>query len=136
MGTYWIALEYIKREGKDMDLKKCFWILTILGTVLVFFSIILGFCDKDWASVIGIISTVVSIILAMGSFIYSFISGEKTLQYLNEIKAQNDALVERLNYELSKANYGQKNIESIDRMISEPQGKVKSDTEILLNNKI
>ena len=107
------------RVGKDMDLKKCFWILTTLGTVLVFLSIILGFCDEDWASMIGIISTVVSIILAMGSFMYSFISGEKTLQYLNEIKEQNDALVERLNYELSKANYGQKNIESIDRMISE-----------------
>lgn len=86
---------------------------------MVFFSIILGICDKDLASTIGSISTIVSIILAMGSFIYSFISGEKTLQYLNEIKAQNDALVDRLNYELSKANYGQKNIESIDRMINE-----------------
>ena len=86
---------------------------------MVLFSIILGFYDKDLASTIGIISTIVSIILAMGSFIYSFISGEKTLQYLNEIKAQNDALVDRLNYELSKANYGQKNIESIDRMINE-----------------
>lgn len=102
-----------------MDLKKYFWILTILGAALVLFSIILGFYDKDLASTIGIISTIVSIILAMGSFIYSFISGEKTLQYLNEIKAQNDALVDRLNYELSKANYGQKNIESIDRMINE-----------------
>lgn len=102
-----------------MDLKKYFWILTILGAALVLFSIILGFCDMELASTIGIISTIVSIILAMSSFIYSFISGEKTLQYLNEIKAQNDALVDRLNYELSKANYGQKNIESIDRMINE-----------------
>ena len=102
-----------------MDFKKYFWILTILGAVLVFLSIILGFCNKDLASTVGIISTIVSIVLGMSSFIYSFISGEKTLQYLNEIKAQNDALVERLNYELSKANYGQKNIESIDRMISE-----------------
>ena len=102
-----------------MDLKKYFWILTIIGTVLIFFSIILGFCNKDLASMIGMISTIVSIILAMGSFVYSFISGEKTLQYLNEIKAQNDALIERLNYELSKANYGQKNIENIGRMINE-----------------
>lgn len=102
-----------------MRLRKYFWVLTVLGLILVLLSVILGFCNQDWASTIGMVSTIVSIILGMGSFIYSFISGEQTLQYLNEIKAQNDTLVERLNYELSKANYGQKNIESIDRMISD-----------------
>lgn len=102
-----------------MVLRRCFWILTILGLVLVLFSIILGFYNKDLASVVGTISSIVSIILGMSSFIYSFVSGEKTLQYLDEIKAQNDALVQKLNYELSKANYGQKNLESVDRMIND-----------------
>lgn len=102
-----------------MRLRKYFWLLTVLGLLLASLSIILGFCNQDLASTIGMVSTIVSIILGMGSFIYSFVSGEQTLQYLNEIKAQNDTLVERLNYELSKANYGQKNIESIDRMIGD-----------------
>ena len=104
-----------------MDLKKCFWGLSISGLVLVFLSIVLGFFSENLAAAAGTISTVLSIILAMGSFVYSFISGEKTLEHLNEIKAQNDALIERLNHELSKANYGQKNIENIDRMISKEQ---------------
>ena len=102
-----------------MVLRRYFWILTILGLVLVLFSIILGFCNKDLALVVGTISSIVSIILGMSSFIYSFVSGEKTLRYLDEIKAQNDALVQKLNYELSKANYGQKNLESVDRMIND-----------------
>lgn len=102
-----------------MYLRKYFWILTVLGILSAVLSIILGFCNKDWASTVGTISTVVSIILGMSSFIYSFVSGEKTLQYLNEMKSQNDTLVQRLNSELSKENYGKKNIESIDRMINE-----------------
>lgn len=91
-----------------MNLKRYFWILTILGVILVLLSFILGFYNKEWASMIGTISTVVSIILAMGSFIYSFISGEETLQHLNEMRAQYETLVKKLNDELSKTNYGQK----------------------------
>ena len=99
--------------------KKYFWILTILGLLLVAGSIGLGFFNKDLASTIGTISTVISIILGISSFVYSFLSGEKTLQYLDEMKAQNDSLVERINMELAKNNYGRKNVESIDRIINE-----------------
>lgn len=73
--------------------------------------------NDDLASLLGNISTVISIILAISSFIYSFISGEQTLKLLDEIRAQNSSLVDRINFELSKDNYDKKNIENIDKMI-------------------
>ena len=75
--------------------------------------------DRNVSSFVGTISTIVSIVLGMMSFIYSYVSGKQTLEYLNEIKEENDKLVERLNYELSKENYGDKNVENIDMMIKE-----------------
>ncbi len=91
--------------------------LMILSVILIIFAIILGFIDYEISSCIGMISTIVSILLAIFSFVYTYISGKETLDNLDEIKRQNYILVQKINDELSKSNYNDNNIENITEML-------------------
>lgn len=93
--------------------RKILTVLMVIGIVLIIVSIGLGICDKDLSLTLGTISTIISIILGAGSFIYTYVSGEETLHHLDEMKSQNDRLIRRLNQELAKDNYGISNIENI-----------------------
>lgn len=93
--------------------------LIVTGILLVFLSICLAIYNQDISSMFSTISTIISIILGAGSFVYTYVSGEETLNHLDEIKSQNDRLVSKINYELSKENYDNNNIENIDRLLNE-----------------
>lgn len=93
--------------------------LIIIGILLVFLSIILAFYNHDISSMVSTISTIISIILGAGSFVYTYVSGEETLNHLDEIKSQNDRLVSKINQELSKENYDKNNIENIEQLLNE-----------------
>lgn len=95
----------------------------ILGILLIVGSIIVYFCSKDLSLLFGTLSTIVSIILGISSFIYTYVSGKESLQTLNEIKKQNDKLIERLNQELMKGNLGHKNIENIEKVLKDRMEK-------------
>lgn len=77
--------------------------------------------DSPRSNVIGIISTILSIILGVVSIIYTYISGKETMNVLEEIKRQNSRLVDKINYELSKDNYNDKNIEYIRKTLTSDQ---------------
>lgn len=94
------------------------WLLGICGLFLSTLALYIGLKNKDLANSIGIISTIISILLAVISGVYTLVSGEKTLRYLDEIKKQNSDLIDRLNYELSKENFGKNNIENIKKNMS------------------
>lgn len=107
--------------------------LIVTGILLVFLSICLAIYNQDISSMFSTISTIISIILGAGSFVYTYVSGEETLNHLDEIKSQNDRLVSKINYELSKENYDNNNIENVDRLLNEKL-KIKTKFFSFLNN--
>ena len=88
--------------------------------------VVLLFAQNSIASILGVISTIVSIVLGIMSIGYTFISGQKTLENLDHIQTQYSSLVEKINRELSSDNYDEGNIKAVDEMISE---LAKSGTE-------
>ena len=100
--------------------------LIIIGILLVLLSIILAFYNQDISSMFSTISTIISIILGARSFVYTYVSGEETLNHLHEIKSQNDRLVSKINQELSKENYDKNNIENIEQLLNEEIKKIKN----------
>lgn len=84
-----------------------------IGLVAAILPIIFHHIFADYSQLLSSISTIISIALGVVSMAYSCYSSVKTDKTLTAIKENNDALVEKIKYELSKENYGKKNIESV-----------------------
>ncbi len=82
-------------------------ILTVLGFLLAITSAILFLIGDDAAGAVGIVSTISSIALSAMSMAYTYFSGVQTLKVLQDIKRQNDALVEKIRHENAKNNYNE-----------------------------
>lgn len=88
-----------------------------IGMILALLSAILYMFNNDWTSAVGVVSTIISIVMGMVSIVYTYVSGKETMTALEEIKKQNSRLVDKINYELSKNNYNEENIEYIRKII-------------------
>ncbi len=65
------------------------------------------------SSTLGDIATVISIVLAVVSIVYTYVSGEKTVENMNEIRHQSKNLVNQIIHERSKNNYDAENVENV-----------------------
>lgn len=96
-----------------------FLIIACLGVIASVVSVVLLSLTKNSSSTVGVISTIVSIVLGAISIIYTFFSGQKSLETLNNMEKQYDALVKKINQEISKDNYDKENIAAVNEMIAE-----------------
>lgn len=64
----------------------------------------------DILSIISITASIISIILAIVSIVYTCKTNKNTEKLLDDIRRQNNKLVDKINYELSKDNYDEVNI--------------------------
>ncbi|MGN1101171.1 MAG: hypothetical protein ACI4RG_03200 [Huintestinicola sp.] len=100
---------------KRINLEKIFivvfFLLTGVGLLISLISAVLFYKGNDFAGGVGVVSTIWSIILSAISLAYTYISGLQTLKTINDIKRQNDALVEEITHERSKDNYDDTNSE-------------------------
>lgn len=98
---------------KRINLEKIFIVvfvlLIVVGLSISLISAILVYKGNDFAGCVGVASTVLSIILSAFSLAYTYISGLQTLKTINDIKRQNDTLVEEITHERSKDNYDDAN---------------------------
>lgn len=96
-----------------MNLIKFCRVVVIIGLFITFLSAILLLTNGKYSEFVGIVSTIISIVLGFVSIVYTYISGQDTLKTLNEIRNENSKLVEKINYELSKNNYDETNINTL-----------------------
>ena len=103
-------------------MNKCAMIaLATAGVVGSALSIIAGAdaCAKvDVAAGAGAFATLLSVVLAVASIWYTCRVNTETEQLLTKIQEQNDKLVQKINLELRKGNYGEDNIANIERKFS------------------
>lgn len=98
---------------------KIVYIFAGVGIAFAMISAVLYLIGCDWSNALGAFSTVISIVLGLVSIVYTYVSGREMQITLDEIKKQNSRLVDKINYELSKDNYNEKNIEYIKSTIEE-----------------
>jgi len=87
-----------------------FFIFGVVAVVLAVLSYV--FKNLSFSSMIGVISTIISIVLSAIAILYTFFSGKNTLELLNKIKEQNKQLVEKIEHELLKDAYDDKGLEA------------------------
>lgn len=93
------------------------YVIAGIGLALSVVSAFLYLIDCNWSNAISAVSTIISIALGLVSIVYTYISGKETMETLEEIKRQNSKLVDKINYEISKDNYNERNIEYIKSSI-------------------
>lgn len=108
----------------NMHKEKGFFVFSLFfacaGLIASIISVVLLLLAQSaFASILCNISTIISIVLGAESIIYTFFSGKKTLENLDDIKTQYASLVNKINHELSKDNYDEENIAAVNEMISE-----------------
>ena len=96
---------------------KAVYIIAVTGLVCAVAAAIFFFLGCSWTDAIGAIATVISIVLGVVSIVYTYVSGKETMHVLNEIRKENLKLVEKINYELSKSNFNEENINNIRKSI-------------------
>lgn len=85
--------------------------LTLISAILYLFAKDESF--QKVSLIIGLVSTSVSIILSVVATVYSYYSGMKTSELMEEIKKENTAMVEYINENRVKGAMGEKGIEKI-----------------------
>ena len=109
----------LKRIAKKIQIvnKPLAWFVIILSsvglTLCLVVSVLAIFKLSDWSTVLGIISTVISIILGLISIAYTFVSGQETLKALDDIEKKYSDLCEMNNAALLSTNLGESNIKNI-----------------------
>jgi uncharacterized membrane protein len=86
-----------------------FFSFGVTSLILVIFSSFWG-CFSI-STILGMISTIISIVLSVVAMIYTCISGKSTLDLLDEIKKQNEALAKKIVQDAVAQGLGQKSIE-------------------------
>ena len=94
-------------------LMKVLIIVSIVAIVLLIVSTFIFPFLGIKSSALGDIATVISIVLAIVSIIYTYVSGEKTVENMDEIRHQSKNLVNQIIHERSKNNYDAENVENV-----------------------
>ena len=93
-------------------MKKIFFLSFVFGVIAVILVLVSSFWGNNNAStVLGMISTIISIVLSVVAIIYTYVSGKSTLDLLDEIKKQNEALVKKIVQDAVANGLGQKSID-------------------------
>lgn len=82
----------------------------LLAILLAFISAILCAKGSDITNVVGVVSTIMSTALGFISIVYTFVSGSKTEQLLDEISRQNQALVQKIHTDAISKNFNDANL--------------------------
>jgi len=108
---------------------KAAWItigaLAAAGCVLSVVATIPSVAAQNWTGAAGSIATLLSILLAVVSIFYTYRTNEDTKRLLSDIREQNESMVERINLELRKGNFGRQNIESLEEKFAREDNAVK-----------
>ncbi len=97
-----------------MKMLKTTLIISILGIMLSFISLILGILGCMWTDAIATSATIISIVLAFVSIIYTYKSGEETLNTLIDIREENKCLVNQITKDMCNDNFDDINLESLN----------------------
>lgn len=88
-------------------------ILGIAAIVLAVVSAILFIWGSDYTGAVGVVSTIVSTLLGVISIIYTYHSGNKTENLLDEISRQNKTLTDKIHSDLISKNFDEENLDNI-----------------------
>jgi len=88
-----------------------FFVFAVIAIIMAALSSI--FINSSFGGIIGIISTIISVLLSVTAMLYTYISGKKTLELLEKIEAQNKKLVDKINLDLLKDAYDEEGIKAI-----------------------
>lgn len=92
---------------------KGLYVVAIFGIVGVIVSAYQYGQNNDWTNLIGSISTIVSIVLGIVSIAYTYVSGQETIDAINQINSHHTRLVEKINSDLAKGNLDEENLKYI-----------------------
>ena len=120
MGFNW------KVVGNRVDMKKKGIVFFIFGAVSAsiviasVFAIFSRICDGlGLSSVLGVVSTIMSILLSAVAMLYTFVSGRNTLKQIGKIDTQiekidtqNKRLIDKINQDLLEGAYNEAGIEA------------------------
>jgi len=96
-------------------MKNKIWLFFIIGGIAIILALLSLVTELRFAAVFGTISTITSIILGIIAMLYTWLSGERTLNLLNQIEVQNEKLVAKINQDLLRDAYDEKGIEAARR---------------------
>jgi cell shape-determining protein MreC len=95
-------------------MKKRIALFFVFGVIAIIMAILSGFfINSGFGSIIGIISTIMSVLLSVTAMFYTYFSGTKTLELLEKIEAQNKKLADKINLDLLKDAYDEEGIKAI-----------------------
>ena len=87
-----------------------FFVFAVIAIIMAALSGI--FINSGFGGIIGIISTIMSVLLSVTAMLYTYFSGKRTLELLEKIEAQNKKLVDRINQDLLKDAYNEEGIKA------------------------
>ena len=96
------------------------YFIAILGLVGVLASVCLYFKDNNCANLIGSLSTIISILLGVVSIAYTYVSGQKTIDAIQQINDHHALFVEKINSDLAKGNMDEENLKNIRDSMNDP----------------
>jgi len=82
-----------------------------IAILMIIASLILLVFNISIATTISIISTIMSILLSIAAILYTFISGNETLNLLNKIENQHKKFVAKINEDLLNGAFDESGIE-------------------------
>ena len=95
-------------------MKKKITFFFVFGVIEIILAVLSGFfIGSSFGGIIGIISTIISVLLSATAMIYTYISGKETLALLEKIEIQNKKLVDKINQDLLKDAYDEEGIRAI-----------------------
>jgi hypothetical protein len=96
----------------------------VFGVIAIILAVLSGFfIDSGFGGIIGIISTIISVLLSATAMIYTYISGKSTLELLEKIEVQNKKLVDKINQDLLKDAFDEEGIKAIRERWSPDPGR-------------
>lgn len=90
-----------------------FIIVSIIALLLIIISSLIFLISGIESSTLADIATIISVVLAVVSILYTYKSGEETLKNLDEISKQSENLVNQIIHERSKDNFDDENVKNV-----------------------
>jgi len=94
-------------------MKKRIAVFCVFGVIAIIMAVLSGFfVNSSFGGIIGIISTIMSVLLSATAMLYTYVSGKRTLELLEKIEVQNKKLVDKINLDLLKDAYDEEGIKA------------------------
>lgn len=90
-----------------------FIIVSIIALLLIIISSLVFLIRGVESSTFADIATIISVVLAVVSILYTYKSGEETLKNLDEISKQSESLVNQIIRERSRDNFDDENVKNV-----------------------